>query len=94
MFRFKEKKLGEEFHYRGAILKTIISYGSSYYRCDGCFFENKRSGMLAYDACSKTMKCHSSIREDRNNVKYYHVGKYIRRKRKEKYFENYRFLKK
>lgn len=94
MFRFKEKKLKEEFHYRGAILKTLPYHGSSYYRCCGCFFEHKVSGMLTYDVCSRTMKCHSSHREDGNNVWYCHVGKYIRRKKKRKYFEKYQHLKK
>lgn len=82
--KFKIKNIGEIFKYRGKLLKTVTIQTSTYnpnFKCKYCGLYRKYVIQNFY-VCEKENACSPKYRNDKKNVYYEHIGKYVRKTKK------------
>jgi len=67
-----ERKIGEQFKYKGVTLEVCVSKAPISKPCEGCYF-------IRYDKCFRVMditgKCSSTFRSDKKDVCFKEVKK-------------------
>ena len=72
MIKFKEKKVGQEFTYRGHLLRTERCGN---FRCYKCGIKNLYKRHRIEDKCEIVHKCDNRYRKDKKYVFFKDLGK-------------------